>query len=146
MAGKGERNQSGWEKPGVAMETGSYQLSDFPLPPPSFSSSSISPSLRPTHSLFSPPFFSRFPHDRSTFARSVHLGHALLSLYLTLSSIRWLHSPPPTRSPRYRLQVAQVNAKLRKIPKRRRSWRSGMLREAELERIPTFHQIIPTNT
>lgn len=79
VAGKGERDQSGWEKPGVAMETGSYQLSDFSTAPPipfQFFHLSIT-SSHPQSFFLSPPFRLSSP------------------VFLTMSHFYSSRSPPP---------------------------------------------------
>lgn len=136
-----ERDQSGWERPSVAMETGSYQLTPcFPLVPPDsppslfifpslapltlfFSFLSLSPSRpRPLSPLSSPPPLPPAPP-------ALYIHHTLVSSHLTLSSLTGFistHSLSPSFSSGgffllfFFFTVAQIKpTTLHRIPRRR---------------------------
>lgn len=80
---EGGSNQSGWEKPGVAMETGSYQT--FPLAPPSLSQFHLSITLSHPQSSPSPPFL-----RRSTFVTLATPSFLFFKLWLRLKALEEL--------------------------------------------------------
>lgn len=96
MAGKGERDESGWESPGVAMETVSYQLWLFHSFP-------VHPSF---HHFPHPPHFPSFHSLCSSWPRALFtplpcISRTLDSSHLTLHSLHFhpiallfLCSPP----------------------------------------------------
>lgn len=143
-----ERDQSGWERPSVAMETGSYQLTPcFPLvPPPTadsppfpsqsvhlsitppspcfFSFLSLSPSRPRPLSPFSPPLPPASPSGTSC---SLHPPHPCFFPPHPLIA-HWLHFHPLTLSfilfrvffPPLFFTVAQIKpTTLHRIPRRR---------------------------
>lgn len=131
--------ESGWERPSVAMETGSYQLTPcFPLvphPPPNslpfpslpLPARSSFHHLTPTSSssfifflsVITTPLspFSPTPPPLPPASRALYINHTLVSSHLTLSSL-----PPPLLSPLASLlfTVAQIKPTTLLNPQKKR--------------------------
>lgn len=139
-----ERDRSGWERPSVAMETGSYQLTPcfplFPHPPP-HSLPLLFPALPPETPCFS------LLHASFTFVHPApHLSLWRLLLFTsTTPSHLWLDSFPPTLL-RFFLPVFTAAHVKPPEEETRRLNTTGLLRAQSELHVCAHHPTLPVNT